>query len=99
MTGVVLRGWGRPAAATPWATGLPIAAFFAVLAALVDVAFVRAIGVAVGGWWVPANIAVCAGLAPGLWLLRDVPFWRWPVYGVIAGLVAAWIVLGLRGVM
>jgi hypothetical protein len=84
---------------TPWATGLPITGFFAVLAALGDVAFVRAIGVAAGWWWIPANLGVCAGLAPGLWLLRSVPFWRWPVYGVAAGLAGAWAWLGLRGVM
>ena len=59
------RGWGRHAAATPWATGLPIAAFFAVLAALADVAFVRAIGVAVGGWWIPANLAYGDSPRPG----------------------------------
>lgn len=91
------RGWGPPASPTPWATGLPITVFFAVLVGVGDVAFVRAISVAAGWLWVPANLAVCAGLAPGLWLLRRVPFWRWPAFGVAAGLLAAWVVLLLRG--
>lgn len=78
---------------TPWATGLPVAAFFAVLVGIGDVAFVHAISGAVGLLWVPANVAVCAGLSPGLWLLRDVPFWRWPALGVTAGLAAAWLTL------
>ncbi|MGQ0575612.1 MAG: DUF2537 domain-containing protein [Pseudonocardia sp.] len=82
---------------TPWATGLPIAAFAAVLVGLGDVAFVRAISVAAGWLWVPANLAVCAGLVPGLWLLRRVPFWRWLAVGAAAGIVAAWVVLVLRG--
>lgn len=80
---------------TPWATGLPIAAFFAVLVGIGDVAFVRAIDGAAGLLWVPANLAVCAGLAPAIWLLRGVPFWRWPALGVVTGLLVAWVVLAL----
>lgn len=89
---------GRPRhrEATPWATGLPIAAFFAVLVALGDIAFVRAIGPTAGLLWVPANLAVGAGLAPGVWLLRAVPFWRWPAAGVTAGLTLAWLTLALN---
>jgi hypothetical protein len=92
----VAQGW-ESATPTPWATGLPIAAFIAVLVGIGDVAFVRAIAVAAGWLWVPANIAVCAGLAPGVWLLRHVPFWRWFAYGTAAGLLAAWVVLIVRG--
>lgn len=90
------QGWARRRPPpTPWATGLPIAAFFAVLVGIGDVAFVRAIEGAAGLLWVPANLAVCAGLVPGIWLLRRVPFWRWPALGVAAGLVLAWLVLAL----
>lgn len=83
---------GQPA---PWATGLPIATFFAVLVAIGDVAFVRAIDGIAGPLWIPANLAVCAGLAPGIWLLRRVLFWRWLALGIAIGLVVAWVVLAL----
>lgn len=84
---------------TPWATGLPIAAFFAVLVAIADVVLSRAFAEAFGLLWVPANLLVGAGLAPSLWLLRRTPFWRWPAGGAAAGLLAAWVVLllGLLG--
>lgn len=92
-----MLGWARGGDVTPgpvpWATGLPIAAFFAVLVGLGDVAFVRAISQAIGSWWAPANLAVCLGMAPGAWLLRRVPFWRWPALGVTVGLVVAWLAL------
>lgn len=84
---------------TPWGTGLPIAAFFAVLVAIADVVLSRAFAEAFGLLWVPANLLVGAGLAPSLWLLRSTPFWRWPAGGAAAGLLAAWVVLllGLLG--
>ncbi|MGH3614478.1 MAG: DUF2537 domain-containing protein [Pseudonocardia sp.] len=82
-----------PSESTPWATGLAVAAFFAVLAAVGDVAFSRAIGAMFGLLWVPANLLVGAGLAPGLWLVRHVRFWRWPALGIAAGWIVAWLVL------
>lgn len=75
----------------PWATGLPIAAFFAVLAAVADVVLSRGFAEAFGLLWLPANLLVGAGLAPTLWLVRRVRFWRWPAFGVAAGLVVAWV--------
>jgi hypothetical protein len=78
---------------TPWATGLPVAAFAAVLVAIGDIALSRAFADAFGLLWVPANLLVGLGLAPSLYLLRGVPFWRWPALGAAAGLVAAWVVL------
>ena len=78
---------------TPWATGLPVAAFVAVVVALADVVLSRAFAQAFGLWWMPANLLVALGLAPSLLLLRRVPFWRWPALGTGAGLVAAWVVL------
>jgi len=70
-----------------------VAAYFAVLAALSDIAFSRAIAATVGLLWLPANLLVGAGLAPALWLVRHVRFWRWPALGVAAGLGVAWLVL------
>jgi len=78
---------------TPWETGLPVAGFFAVLAAIGDIALSRAFGEAFGLLWIPANLLVVGGLAPSLWLARRQRFWRWIAYGVAVGLAVAWIVL------
>lgn len=102
VTGQVELVWGSgaelvedaPSAAeepTPWATGLPVAAFFAVLTAIGDVALSQLFADAFGLLWLPANLLVGAGLAPSLWLLRRVRFWRWPALGVVAGLVVGWL--------
>jgi hypothetical protein len=82
-----------PAGPTPWATGLPVAAFFAVLVTMADVQLSTAFAEAFGLWWVPANLLVGLGLAPSLHLLRTVPFWRWPALGTAVGLGVAWVVL------
>jgi hypothetical protein len=60
-------------APVPWSTGLPVAAFVAVFVGLADVLLSRAFAGAFGLWWLPANLLVCAGLTPSLWLLRTVP--------------------------
>ena len=78
---------------TPWETGLPVAAFFAVLAAIGDITLSRAFGEAFGLLWIPANLLVVGGLAPSLWLVRRQRFWRWIALGVAVGLGVAWIVL------
>lgn len=89
-----IEGLAAPEAGpTPWATGLAIATFAAVLAAIGDIVLSRTFAAAFGLLWLPANMLVCLGLAPSLHLLRRTPFWRWPAYGVAAGLVAAWVVL------
>ncbi|MBW0119246.1 DUF2537 domain-containing protein [Pseudonocardia abyssalis] len=83
----------EPPGPTPWGTGLPIAAFFAVLVTIGDVQLSSAFAEAFGLLWVPANLLVGLGLAPSLYLLSTVPFWRWPAIGAAVGLVAAWVVL------
>jgi Protein of unknown function (DUF2537) len=89
----------RPPGPTPWATGLTVSAFFAVFATVGDVALSRAFAEAFGLLWIPANLLVALGLAPSIYLLRRVPFWRWPAIGTAAGLAAAWValLLGLLG--
>ncbi len=83
----------HPPGPTPWATGLTISAFFAIMVTIADVALSKAFAQAFGLLWVPANLLVALGLAPSLYLLRRVPFWRWPAIGTAAGLVAAWVAL------
>ena len=83
----------EPPGPTPWATGLVIAAFVAVFLTLADVALCRAFAEAFGLLWIPANLLVCVGLAPSLWLLRRTPLWRWPALGATVGLGVAWVVL------
>jgi Protein of unknown function (DUF2537) len=89
----------EPPGPTPWATGLVVSAFFAVLVAFGDIVLSTAFAEAFGLLWVPANLLVGLGLTPSLYLLRHTPFWRWPAIGAAAGLVAAWVVLllGLLG--
>lgn len=83
----------EPAGPTPWTTGLPIAGFFAVFVAIGDVQLSSAFAEAFGLLWLPANLLVGLGLAPSLYLLRAVPFWRWPALGTAVGLLVAWVVL------
>lgn len=98
-TGPIPRHAAEPAGPTPWVTGLPISAFFAVLVGIADVVLSRAFAGAFGLLWVPANLLVVLGLAPSLYLLRTTPFWRWPALGAATGFGAAWVVLllGLLG--
>jgi hypothetical protein len=92
-TGPVPRLAPEPPGPTPWATGLAVSAFFAVFVAFADIVLSRAFSEAFGILWVPANLLVGLGLAPSLFLLRRVPFWRWPAVGAAAGLMAAWVIL------
>ena len=78
---------------TPWATGLTVAAFFAVVAAIGDVTLSRAFGEAFGMLWIPANVLVVGGLSPSLWLIRKLLFWRWIALGIAVGLAMAWVIL------
>ncbi|MGW0173011.1 DUF2537 domain-containing protein [Rhodococcus sp. NPDC003322] len=39
------------------------------------------------------NVVVVAGVAPTVWQWRQVPVWRWVVYGAVAGVVAGWLAL------
>ena len=98
-TGPIPRLAPEPPGPTPWATGLAVSLFFAVLVAFGDIVLSRAFAEAFGLLWVPANLLVGLGLTPSLYLLRQTPFWRWPAIGAAAGLAAAWVVLllGLLG--
>jgi hypothetical protein len=40
-----------------------------------------------------ANVLVVGGIAPSVWLARKVLVWRWVAYGVVTGVVLAWLAL------
>ena len=79
--------------ATPWATGLTVAAF---VAAVIGTAIVvLSIGLArvhpllaVG-----LNLVAVGGLAPTVWGWRALPVWRWFVLGSAVGVAGGWVAL------
>jgi hypothetical protein len=78
---------------TPWATGLTVTAITGVLMMVVVVTLSLALGAA--NRWLPliANVVIAVGLAPSVWLARHAPVWRWVAYGVVGGIVVAWVAL------
>jgi hypothetical protein len=78
---------------TPWATGITVSAVCAILVLIVVVALSLALGAASNWLALIANVVIALGLAPSVWLARRVPVWRWVAYGVVAGIVVAWIAL------
>lgn len=79
--------------ATPWGTGLTVAAFVAaVVAALIVVLGIGLVGIhpllAVG-----LNVVAVGGLAPTVWGWRRVPVRRWFVLGSGVGVAIGWTAL------
>lgn len=78
---------------TPWATGLTVAAFVAVVIAaavvVLSIGLIRVHPLLAAG----LNLVAVGGLAPTLWGWRKVPVWRWFVLGAGVGVAAAWIAL------
>jgi hypothetical protein len=78
---------------TPWGTGLAVTF---ITAAIVTVTVVSlSLGLGETSRWLAliANVLVVGGLAPSVWLGRKVPVWRWVAYGVVAGVIVAWLAL------
>lgn len=78
---------------TPWGTGLTVTF---IVAAIVTVTIVTlSLGLGETSRWLAlvANVLVVGGLAPSVWLGRNVPVWRWVAYGVVVGVVVAWLAL------
>lgn len=78
---------------TPWGTGLTVSF---ITAAIVTVTVVSlSLGLGETSRWLAliANILVVGGLAPSVWLGRNVPVWRWVAYGVVTGVIVAWLAL------
>jgi hypothetical protein len=81
------RDSGEPA---PWATGLPLAAFAALLAAVAI--WVLSAGLADRPVLAVAlNLLVAGGLVPAMWLSRNLPVLRWFALGAAVGVVSGWI--------
>ncbi|MFB1294862.1 DUF2537 domain-containing protein [Mycobacterium sp. pW049] len=78
---------------TPWATGLTVAAFVAVVIAaavvVLSIGLIRVHPLLAAG----LNLVAVGGLAPTVWGWRKVPVWRWFVLGAGVGVAAAWIAL------
>lgn len=82
--------WRESAEPTPWATGLPLAAFAAVLTGVA--VWVLSAGLADRPVLaVVLNLLVAGGLAPAMWLSRKLPVLRWFAGGAAVGVVAGWI--------
>ena len=78
---------------TPWGTGLTVSF---ITAAIVTVTVVSlSLGLGETSRWLAliANVLVVGGLAPSVWLGRKVPVWRWVSYGVVTGVLVAWVAL------
>lgn len=84
---------------TPWATGLTVTGFVALITLALDMALTSALRTAYGWIWIPANILIGIGLAPTIMLISKLRFWRWISYGITAGLVTAWVWLVLSGLL
>jgi hypothetical protein len=87
---VWVQEWRAGREPTPWATGIALAAFSALI-----------VGVAV--WVLSAgladrpviavlvNLLVAAGLTPAIWLSRGLPVLRWIAAGAAAGIIIGWV--------
>ena len=80
---------------TPWATGLTVTAIVAAVSIGTDLVLALTLRSTYGWLWVPANVVLCAGLWPTVWLLRNTPVWRWVSYGIAIGFACAWSVLAI----
>jgi hypothetical protein len=76
---------------TPWGTGLTLSAFAAVIAVFATLTLSLGLGRSNPWLALGANVMVAGGLAPSLWLARNVLVWRWVAYGVVAGILLAWV--------
>lgn len=79
--------------ATPWGTGLTVAAFVAAVVAgaivVLSLGMIRMHPVLSIG----LNLVAVGGLAPTLWGWRRVPVRRWFVLGAAVGVAVGWISL------
>jgi hypothetical protein len=70
-----------------------VTAIVAAVCLATDVVLTLALKTSYGWLWIPANVLLCGGLSPSVWLLRNMPTWRWVSYGIVLGFLCAWLVL------
>ncbi len=78
---------------TPWGTGLTVTVITAAIVAVTVVSLSLGLGETSRWLALVANVLVVGGLAPSVWLGRRVPVWRWVAYGVVTGVLVAWLAL------
>jgi hypothetical protein len=81
----------RSAEPTPWATGLAVTVFTAVIVVLTIVSLSAALHETSALLSVAANLVIAAGVSPSVWLLGRLPVWRWVAYGVLGGILLSWL--------
>jgi hypothetical protein len=85
-----VRGEVEP---TPWATGLTLSVFTAVVVTVAVVALSTGLADISRLLAAIANFIIAAGLAPSVWLARRTPVWRWVALGTTFGTVISWFAL------
>lgn len=83
--------WQRVVEPTPWATGLTVSFFIAILVLFAVISVSLGLGETSSWLAIAANVLIGIGLAPSVWLTRKVALWRWVAHGVAAGVGLAWI--------
>lgn len=83
----------EPPEPTPWGTGLTVSFITAAVVTFTVVSLSLGLGETSGWLALVANVLVVGGLAPSVWLGRKVPVWRWVAYGVVTGVLVAWLAL------
>ncbi|KOX22675.1 hypothetical protein ADK67_23400 [Saccharothrix sp. NRRL B-16348] len=93
LEGEAADGEPEPQEETPWGTGLTVS--FIVAAVVTFTVYTLSVGLGETSQWLAllANVLVVGGITPSVWLARKVPVWRWVAYGVVAGVLAAWLSL------
>ncbi|MDI9914859.1 DUF2537 domain-containing protein [Rhodococcus sp. IEGM 1379] len=76
---------------TPWATGVVVSIFAAMLSTVAVAAFSEGLANVNAVLAIVVNIVAVGGLAPTVWRWRAVPVWRWVVYGAVVGIPLGWI--------
>ncbi|WP_028848693.1 DUF2537 domain-containing protein [Thermocrispum agreste] len=86
--------WFRrsPGEPTPWGPGLTVSVMIGAVVLVGMLALTTTIAEAVAGWaaLLAASI-VSGGMAPSLWLGRNVPTMRWVCFGAAGGLAISWL--------